>query len=658
MKHFRLAFTLPFFGLCLTACPIKMITPEQVDEQTWTKNITQGELFSPSFNFTMTRNVFDGEVLFDTTIVKNANGKIYITNSEASYETYYEINDDMTCYYYYQEDGAWFKEKENSLSQLLIEVLDATIIHNFEYQAFTYDKENKLYYCDNYDSANYTDDKDADSLTFDRVEFKFLNNTVQEFKCTYETATYHVLADNFGTTEVTLPNAQTVVYTNPFWNTRHKLTNVQVEQSIYKDFVLGELSNTYLYVVGDENSTEVQMVNFVSDHLVYIYYGSNEPYQTATKTFTAEFEKRQGFGSEYDQSSYNSEKYKVDIAVVDNDVFIDYSITEDKESGPTVVRATATLGDKEDITEMYEYVGEHEALKERLGNKLITFRNVHKISDSADNDIYTGGHIVFSFDTPNDFVELYLNNGKVLIGLVQITQFDGEHFQASFNGMLNISDGTTEYVPYTSLNAELRDSLFFIQVSMGVFTYEMVLVFSDTPAETIYYSVFENRYKVNEQTWNYYLSSSTSLLDGLITSYFRYYNGDLFEQYFIAYKDGTYKIRRLDTDTREERTFYYVHISNNNYYQYSCGDSGWQRTVVSLSESYFTEQFKLGFGYSYSSATYVDNHYKISNDMGNASISFEYNTLKEISRTLGTNDVEYITYQFNSDIEIELPPLD
>lgn len=660
-------------AIFLSACSTKQLSPNEVNEKTWTENITQGGIFSPSFNFTLNRELYEDGKLVSTGIIKNDNGVIHI-NVPEEIDNYYEITSSDSFYYYYEDtEEGWVKENHNSLDTLLVDVLDYTILYPFEYQAFTYDTEGMFYFVNNYDSSRYSGKKEdeAEKATFDYVEFKFLNNNVTEFKAIKDNVTVHLTASNYNQTEVTLPSAEELDYSNPYWYTKHKIENITVEEAEYESIIRNELSDAYLYVVGDDDYTSAQMVNFVSKDLVFVYYGTAKQYKRQNKSFEIEFGKRMGFGKDYEEydDSYRYQVITVDSTVIDNRIDSIFHIPNGggKDVETVDVHASALLTNKEIIEEEYEYKDAKDQLIERLDEKRINITNVTNTGEEEKPDLINNGYIVIDFDAnSNNYAEIYLNSDLVLFGYPLMFQYTDDRFDIQINGKYDISKDELCYFTSASVSAELIDDIFITYINFSInginYSYRTKLEITNITTALAYKSFMDHRYEVDKANWNKYFNNPSIIENGFSCSYTKTNGNRLVEDYSISYANNIMRERVFNPDTHDETTRYYEFISDEKAYVYSCSDnSGWNKTLIDFTVNNILSMCKLNYSYSYDDAVLTDyTEYKINNDeeYENITLAFNYTTLSYINRKIRNTDIiEGMSYSFNDAIDIELPPL-
>ena len=436
-----------FLSTSICGCSFSSLPPSQVDENFWNVNISQGGLFSSDNNFTLDRQVLINNQVTSTGVIKNENGKIHVEIDDKINDYYQLLDEGGYRYIHSSEDEGWVIEEYRTIDGFKVDILDYTIIHTFEYQAFSYDSTKEAYIAANYNSDDYKDEKSQSNsrIQADYVEFKFFNKKVTSFMAIINDTTYILEARDYDKTKVDIPDGKVIDNSNPYWYTKHKLSNVVVEASEYKEVIEDELKDAYLYVIGNKDaSTEVQLVNNLSRNTVIVYYGVGEDYKTATKSFNMSFEKRMGYAKDYD--SYNDERrliYIPNAIIKDHDMELQFAVPKDEKKEEVVyVNATATLTDKEDITDRYEYPRAEEQLKSYLHHKKIEISNVIFPNENEEGiDIFTGGYLVIDIDNENNvfYAEFNLNNQQILIGFALFNSYDDETFRINFECLYDIA---------------------------------------------------------------------------------------------------------------------------------------------------------------------------------------------------------------------------
>lgn len=653
-----------FLSTSLCGCSFSSLSPSQVDKNFWNVNISQGGLFSSDNNFTLDRQALINGQVTSNGVIKNENGKIHIEIDDKINDYYQLLDEGGYRHIFNSEDEGWIIEEYKSIDGFKVDILDYTIIHTFEYQAFSYDSTLEAYIANNYDSDDYKDEKSqsANRIQADYVEFKFYNKKVISFKAIINDTTYILEARDYDNTKVTIPEGKVIDNSNPYWYTKHKLSNVIVEDSEYKELIEDELKDAYLYVIGNEDSsTEVQLVNNLSKNLVIIYYGVGEGYKSATKSFNMTFDKRMGCGKDYDPFSDENRLINIPSAIIkDHDMELKFAVTKDeKKDEVTYVDVTATLTNKEDIVDRYEYPHAEEELKSSLNHKKIEISNVIFPNENEKGiDVFTGGYLLIDIDNENNvfYVEFVLNNQQILLGFAFFNSYDDETFRIGFECLYDVNKDEKMYLGLYNADIELINDTFNLSMIFnGVYT-KMDLNITSINANPQYKSFINNKYSVSKDAWNSYFSL-TDIADKIINiSYYKYSNEQIINEYHVLYNDYKGNYRTYNVNTKEYADNYFEVIDNGGYrYIYSYYGE-WQKIYDS---SIRTWLFNLSGikPYNYDDATYetldVGGCYYLNGKM--IKITFIYDTLNQIEIKNDDGTIEYYSYHFIDVPEIEMP---
>ncbi|MBR0294815.1 MAG: hypothetical protein IJQ67_02775 [Bacilli bacterium] len=653
-----------FLSTSLCGCSFSSLSPSQVDENFWNVNISQGGLFSSDNNFTLDRQVLINNQVTSTGVIKNENGKIHVEIKDTINDYYQLLDEGGYRHIYNSEDEGWVIEEYKTIDGFKADILDYTIIHTFEYQAFSYDSTKEAYIATNYDSDNYKDEKTQSTtrIQAEYVEFKFYNKKVTSFKAVINDTTYILEARDYDKTKVDIPDGKVMDNSNPYWYTKHKLSNVVVETSEYKEVIEDELKDAYLYVIGDKyTSTEVQLVTNLSRNIVIVYFGVSEDYKSATKSFNISFDKRMGYGKDYDPSSDENRLINIPGAVIkEHDMELQFALLKDEKKEEVVyVDVTATLTNKEDITDRYEYPHAEEQLKSYLNHKKIEISNVVFPNDNEKGiDIFTGGFLVIDIDNEKNvfYVEFVLNNQQILLGFALFNSYDDEAFRIDFECLYDVNKDEKIYLGHYSADIELINDTFNLRMIFnGVFT-KMDLNITSISINPQYKYFIDDKYSVSKDAWNSYFSL-TDIADKKINiSYYKYRNEQIIDEYHVLYNDykGNY---RTYIDNTNEFVDNYFEIIDNGGYRYTCPEyEGWQKTFDSNIRTWLFNLSGLK-PYNYDDATYetldVGGCYYLNGKT--IRITFIYDTLDQIEIKNDDGAIEYYSYQFIDIPEIEMP---
>lgn len=663
MKNKYLFFLLGTFLLLVSGCNNSILPAEQVNEKTWTENITQGGIFSPSNNFTLERKVFEYGELVSQGLIKNDNGKIRVTIDEDVDDYYHITGSDSYEYIYFDNDEGWIKQSFNSLASFQVEILDYTIMYPFEYEAFTYDQESKIYYVDNYDSSNYKDPKEQImQATFDRVEFKFDHDNVVEFTAIKDGNKWSLVAKDYDSTKVELPNAHEIDYSNPYWYTKHGLTNISIEPTPYVNDIAEELNHTELYITGTLlEAEEAQLVIKHSYTDVFVYYGNPSVYSSKTKSFKISFPDGKGMGPDYTPTTQPSNS--INVVITDNDISFEFHIYKDqKRETYDVAYASATLTNREDITHGYEYQDASKGLQKKLENKIIEIDAIDPTGEEKGPDLFSGGYLVMSFDVDNTFFEWYLNDNTVILGYPSTTMYDGENFQLTYRGKIDLN--TQEISSFTNgdLSGYLGDNN-FISVSFGFGSYYYYGTFklTNTSATPMYGSLMQHRYEVDENVWDNTFNNYSKLTKGTDFAYSRVEDGQTTMMYSVLFVNNKIQYQVTNCDDFSTRNTYYELLGDGKAYRYEFYGSSWYKTMTTITDDDILAMFKMkDVNYKLKDAEFDGFKYVISNFESYSEIDlyFEFNTLNSFEKHHNDGKtVEYGTYFFNTFADIDLPEL-
>ena len=206
----------------------------QVSDTYWKSNITQFGLFGKNNNLTLNLEAKVGDVVTTSGIAENGNGKVHLTLNEEGngLEAYVNTLDDGSYDYYLKDEtGRWEKRNLNSASASLIMNSYTNFIHPWTLDGFTYDVTAHAYKKAS-DSIVIGDGELASIsdivITFEDDKFMSLSYgmTVQG-----ESSNVSVSASKWGSTSVTLPEAEVITSEGSKDTSETSITETSQEQT-------------------------------------------------------------------------------------------------------------------------------------------------------------------------------------------------------------------------------------------------------------------------------------------------------------------------------------------------------------------------------------------------------------------------------------------
>lgn len=619
--------------LPLTACT-PSLSINEISRDLWQKNITEGELFSDSFNFTMKREITENNVTRLDGTIKNDYGKVQITTAQGEI-SYYELTSPSFYSYYRDEENRWMKIQNKNIGSYYQDILEATILYNFSYDDFTYNHENKAYFADDFEKDNYK---------FAHVEFSFQNQKVISFLIVDGDKEYKLTALDYNQTTVTLPEAKEIDTSIPYANKKYHIDNFVLEDNSYQEKLEKELTDIDIYLTGEDYISS-QIVNTITPDEVYVFYGFSNDYDLNTKTLNISFDKRQGYGLE---ASWESDINISKSVIKDNNITITFDIGSKEDSISTLVYGTLT--NEEAIQEEYTY----QDPAQQLVNKLISKKTLVTKVETEGEDVFAGGYLVFN---SNNHVEFHLNNNMVLLGYMNTEAFSGKRlyitFEGQYNELNNKSSALNIYIEAAASAETLEFTLFYKTIR-----YEVEASFTNIEASVVYEDLIQNNRNMEKDKWDDIFINLDFLKDGITFDCNRIIidsNNEVISNSGLLFGNG-----RIEEIRDGNPQAYYKSLGENLYrvWSFDFENEKWISYERTLPMSYFLEKLGLNYAFSYEKATFDGWNYIIENDGGykNISVSFLYGSLIDLQRTNTTSSNRKEFYHFTYNIDpIVLP---
>ena len=628
----------------LASCDGIFSSPEKVSKKFWEENITQGQLFSKTNNFTLTRTIVENGETVSSGTIKNANGKIHI-NVTSEIDVYYELTDDGLADYYYfdEEEDNWLKDEKQNISYFLNDILDYTILYPFEYETFTFDNEKKAYVTTNFMEGD---------LEFDSVEFNFLNQKIVSFAVTQGSLVYTLVSGDVDSTSVTLPEAKVIDKSNPYTNSKFKVTNFSAESSKYKTLLDEDFGDTFLYIYGDV-SYDIAFVREYSETKTTLYYGNGEDYIVRSKTFNIHLGKRSVYDSDEPYPEYRIE-VSGSATMTETGITYAFEIIDKDAKEPITINATSTYEFVTNIDKPYEYEFPGDKYHEEIANKKIAAKgdvivNRDHLHEDAE-DLFTGGYIVIS-DLDECYLEIYLNNDTVLLGTANFNKQSRSIVYFHIGGLYELK--TSSY-SYYNANGDIsfENNVYTAHISVVGITYIFEPNFEGEEVTTRFDEIIKNSRLVDEAKWNEQLNTKSILDKDITVSHY----ADGSRARFISKSGNRYRYSEISAefDTHE----FYELVGNVAYrYSYNENTYSWVRTVIDTTQywSLLYEQFGLNRTYRYADFEYKqDEGLYQSNQMSGyreVQVTFNYNSLTEMRLVLQDGNTESYFYSYEAYIE-------